>query len=95
VRRGDRVFQDEVVWDVGNPLNTADAYVRHTCADLGLGHEWYEAIRTHLQQQLADVRQVRRCPGVCRAACVLQGHVGGLLWCADGSCLLRCMPGRW
>jgi hypothetical protein len=59
VRHGQQVFRDEVVWDVGNPVNGAEAYAVRVCADLGLGADWFDAIRAHVAQQLDDVRQVR------------------------------------
>jgi hypothetical protein len=58
VRQGDQVFRDEVLWDVGNPVNGADAYAVRVCDDLGLNADWFDAIRAHVQQQLDDVKQV-------------------------------------
>jgi hypothetical protein len=63
VRHGQQVFRDEVVWDVGNPVNGAEAYAVRVCADLNLGADWFDAIRAHVAQQLDDVRQVGQ---VCR-----------------------------
>jgi hypothetical protein len=58
VRKGQRVFRDEVLWDVGNPVNGPEPYALQVCAALGLEADWFDAIRTHLQQQLDDVKQV-------------------------------------
>jgi hypothetical protein len=59
VRLHDRVFRDELVWDVSNPHNTADTYAMRVCGDLRLGCDWYDAIKSHLEARLQEVRQVR------------------------------------
>ncbi|KAF8062976.1 hypothetical protein HT031_003815 [Scenedesmus sp. PABB004] len=56
-RLGDQVFRDELLWDVGNPQNTSDAYAMRVCADVGLGADWYGAIRGSLQARLDEVQQ--------------------------------------
>jgi hypothetical protein len=58
VRKDNEVFKDEVLWDVANPVNGADPYAVRVCCDLGLGADWFDAIRAHVQQQLDDVKQV-------------------------------------
>jgi hypothetical protein len=65
VRNGQRgVFRDEVLWDVGNPVNGSEPYALRVCSALGLGADWFDAIRTHVQQQLDDVKQVGADAGV-------------------------------
>jgi hypothetical protein len=54
----DHVFRDELLWDVSNPQNTADTYAMRVCGDLGLGCAWYDAIKSHLEARLQEVRQV-------------------------------------
>jgi hypothetical protein len=58
-RLNDQVFRDELLWDVSNPQNTADTYAMRVCSDLGLGCDWYDAIKGHLETRLQEVRQVR------------------------------------
>lgn len=58
VRMGDQVYRDEVLWDVSNPNSNAERYAERMCMDLGLSADWYDAIKAHVQQQLADIRQV-------------------------------------
>lgn len=53
------MFRDEVVWNVGNPMNNADTYTVRVCSDLGLDCDWFDTIRAHVQQQLDEVKQVR------------------------------------
>lgn len=57
-RLNDRVFRDELLWDVANPQNTPDTYAMRVCGDLGLGCDWYDAIKGHLESRLQEVRQV-------------------------------------
>jgi hypothetical protein len=80
VRHGSQVFRDEVVWDVGQPVNTPEAYAECVCADLGLGCDWFDAICGHVKDQLHEMRVVRRVIGcVCVRACVC-GAKGGRAW---------------
>lgn len=58
MRLGQQVFRDEVLWDVSNPVNGAEPYSVRVCADLGLGCDWFDAIRAHVQQRLDEVKQV-------------------------------------
>lgn len=73
VRNGDQVFRDEVLWDVGNPVYDAQTYAVRVCTALGLEADWFDAIRTHVQQQLDDVRQVG-------AGLTAAGHATGSWW---------------
>ncbi|WIA40122.1 hypothetical protein OEZ86_013524 [Tetradesmus obliquus] len=56
-RLNDRVFRDELLWDVANPQNTPDTYAMRVCGDLGLGCDWYDVIKGHLESRLQEVRQ--------------------------------------
>jgi len=58
VRFQDKVFRDEVLWDVGNPMNNADNYAIRVCEDLGLACDWYDAIRAYVTSRLEEVKQV-------------------------------------
>jgi hypothetical protein len=58
-RLNDQVFRDELLWDVSNPQNTPDTYAMRVCGDLGLGCDWYDVIKGHLEMRLQEVRQVR------------------------------------
>lgn len=53
------MFRDELLWDIANPQNTADTYAVRVCADLGLGCDWYDAIKSHLNMRLHEIKQVR------------------------------------
>lgn len=81
VRQGERVFRDEVVWDVGNPHNVAEPYAVRVCADLGLGADWFDAIRAHVQQQLQDVKQVGLCAECVERVC-RESVLGGVELCS-------------
>ena len=82
VRRGDQVFRDEVLWDLGNPNNGCEPYAVRVCADLKLGADWFDAIRAHVQQRLDEVKQV--CNQVDGGHMVCAGQGGGKGGCWGG-----------
>eukprot|EP00775_Hariotina_reticulata_P013240 gene13240-13370_t len=57
VRLQDKVFRDEVLWDVGNPMNNADNYAIRVCEDLGLACDWYDVIRAYVSSRLEEIKQ--------------------------------------
>ena len=90
-RIADRIFKDEVEWDLTDPQNTPHSYAHGVCRDLGLSWDFAAAIAAALEQQIAEheVSNTALDPalqlhgiewgmgGLCRAARHGPGH-GGL-----------------
>ena len=54
----DRVFRDEVDWDLSDPQNTPHKYASAVCYDLGLGWEAAAAIAAAVEEQLRVTHEV-------------------------------------
>jgi SNF5 / SMARCB1 / INI1 len=83
-RLGDSLFRDTVIWDVAQPLNTAEGYASAVCEGLGLRFDWFKPIEGAVQALLSDVREVCQArhqlcavPALTPAAPAISGHKEG------------------